>query len=309
MKTESLVSSFCWIVLSLFGLLFTCQTALAVPATKTAGVALISTGGGVAALTGVGAPFGAFIGGFEIGWGLGCVLFDPADTANAGVPVSFSAYSIYQLPKAQSLFPTIPTDLANALDSQASLMNSFVANVRAEKASLDRYQGAILIGKSDFASARLSEANAFRSQAQSFAAQAVSTLPSFLNVINSYDSSLLSRSVTLTDTLAMRDAIKSGNFPAFEQFALTAWAVTPDEMAALKQRVGSIPDSVFQNMFQQLDPVNGNSTSLGNALTVGTGLCAECVAPVPEPEEWVMMLLGFGMVGWQVKLKQRGKLQ
>jgi hypothetical protein len=28
-------------------------------------------------------------------------------------------------------------------------------------------------------------------------------------------------------------------------------------------------------------------------------------APVPEPEEWAMMLLGFGMVGWQIKRKQR----
>ena len=28
------------------------------------------------------------------------------------------------------------------------------------------------------------------------------------------------------------------------------------------------------------------------------------LAPVPEPEEWAMMLLGFGLVGYQIKRKQ-----
>ena len=31
------------------------------------------------------------------------------------------------------------------------------------------------------------------------------------------------------------------------------------------------------------------------------------VAAVPEPEEWAMMLMGFGLVGWQVNRKQ-GKI-
>jgi hypothetical protein len=29
------------------------------------------------------------------------------------------------------------------------------------------------------------------------------------------------------------------------------------------------------------------------------------IVPIPEPEEWMMMLFGFGMVGWQVKRKQK----
>jgi hypothetical protein len=29
------------------------------------------------------------------------------------------------------------------------------------------------------------------------------------------------------------------------------------------------------------------------------------LAPVPEPEEWALMLLGFGVVGFQIKRKQR----
>lgn len=32
---------------------------------------------------------------------------------------------------------------------------------------------------------------------------------------------------------------------------------------------------------------------------------AYVTTPVPEPEEWGMMLLGFGLVGWQIKRKHR----
>jgi hypothetical protein len=41
------------------------------------------------------------------------------------------------------------------------------------------------------------------------------------------------------------------------------------------------------------DPVNNFMTT------------RSCVGVVPEPDEYAMMLLGFGMVGWQIKRKQR----
>ena len=31
----------------------------------------------------------------------------------------------------------------------------------------------------------------------------------------------------------------------------------------------------------------------------------QALAPVPEPEEWVMLLVGAGLVGFQVKRKQQ----
>src|SRR5437763_7390370 len=103
-------------VLALLAMLLMSEPAWTAPTTKTAGVAAISTGTGLGfAASGVGAPVAAFIGGFEIGWGIGCVLFDPPDTANAGLPVSLSTYSVFHLPDAQTIFPTAPASLANGL--------------------------------------------------------------------------------------------------------------------------------------------------------------------------------------------------
>ena len=36
--------------------------------------------------------------------------------------------------------------------------------------------------------------------------------------------------------------------------------------------------------------------------TVYTGT----TVPVPEPEEWLMMMIGFGMVGWRVRASRKG---
>jgi hypothetical protein len=54
------------------------------------------------------------------------------------------------------------------------------------------------------------------------------------------------------------------------------------------------------------------NNSLVNALSIagfqsGNGQVT-ITSVVPEPEEYGMMLIGFGMVGWQVKRKQRKAL-
>ena len=56
----------------------------------------------------------------------------------------------------------------------------------------------------------------------------------------------------------------------------------------------------------------GSSLPLYIGFTGGTGasladqrITSFTLSPVPEPEEWAMMLLGFGMVGYQIKRKQK----
>jgi hypothetical protein len=56
----------------------------------------------------------------------------------------------------------------------------------------------------------------------------------------------------------------------------------------------------------------GPSLPLYIGFTGGTGLSLAdqritsfTLSPVPEPEEWAMMLLGAGMVGYQIKRKQK----
>jgi hypothetical protein len=47
---------------------------------------------------------------------------------------------------------------------------------------------------------------------------------------------------------------------------------------------------------------------LNNGGSYGASL-STIAAPVPEPEEWAMMLVGGGLVGFQVRRKQKGLSQ
>ena len=47
-----------------------------------------------------------------------------------------------------------------------------------------------------------------------------------------------------------------------------------------------------------------NGTTLGNGGSYA--FAVSTTAPVPEPEEWAMMLVGAGLVGYQVRRKQKG---
>ena len=49
-------------------------------------------------------------------------------------------------------------------------------------------------------------------------------------------------------------------------------------------------------------------SSAGNGNIGSAQLIFSNVAAVPEPEEWAMMLMGFGLVGYQIKRKQRNLL-
>ncbi|MFZ4700902.1 MAG: PEPxxWA-CTERM sorting domain-containing protein [Candidatus Methylumidiphilus sp.] len=65
---------------------------------------------------------------------------------------------------------------------------------------------------------------------------------------------------------------------------------------------GSFAKGSFDDTFQATvtDPVSPSST--GNPITSST-------APVPEPEEWVMMIAGIGLIGYQIRRKQKNLSQ
>jgi hypothetical protein len=56
--------------------------------------------------------------------------------------------------------------------------------------------------------------------------------------------------------------------------------------------------------------IGANSTALNTSFTVlDTALAGQrfggvALAPVPEPEEWAMIMVGFGLVGFQVRRKK-----
>jgi hypothetical protein len=270
-------------------LILAAQSSFAAPATKTGGVLAVSAG---TALSGLGVtPVGAFVGGFQIGWGIGCVLFDPPDVANAGVPVNINDLLLYQLPDVLSLDPALPANVAGAINGQADMMDAYVAHVRAYISSLDREAGAELLGRPDWAAERAAEAGVFRSQALGIGAQAAAAYPSLLAALESYAPGALAQQVTLDDILALRDEIGAGIFPAFEQMVFDSWAISSFERSALISRLGGLSDSAVAAMFSQLNP-SGGAAPAGNALLYGTELCAECLQTVPEPAGAALMAAG-----------------
>ena len=48
-----------------------------------------------------------------------------------------------------------------------------------------------------------------------------------------------------------------------------------------------------------------NGTNVGSTPASFSGSLSALTAPVPEPEEWAMMLVGTGLVGYQVSRKQK----
>jgi hypothetical protein len=65
------------------------------------------------------------------------------------------------------------------------------------------------------------------------------------------------------------------------------------------------PTPLLENHAYSLE-ING--TALNNGGSYGASL-STIAAPVPEPEEWAMMLVGGGLVGFQVRRKQKGLSQ
>ncbi|WKB51798.1 PEP-CTERM sorting domain-containing protein [Eleftheria terrae] len=289
-----------WLAKGVSVLALAAGQAFAVPPAKTAGVALISVGA-TALTAGAGSPL---VGAFQIGWGIGCVLFDPPDLIHAGDPVDLSAYSIYKLPDVRTLYPDTPTGLAVALNSYSTLMDGYLANVRAQTAAMDRRAGALELGREDWAAERWEEAVRFNKDAMAIADVAAAAFPSLLSAIDYYDPGALDRPITLEQTLAMRDLLKAGEFPAFEQFALDAWQLTDFEKAAFAQRMGAVSDADIAAFFDERGRLAAGTMTAGDAMAAGTSACSDCLPPVPEPS--TVLLLSIGLIGL-MRLSRRNR--
>ena len=191
------------------------------------------------------------------------------------------------------------------MDNYCDIMDSYVAYVRAYGQSLDREQGALLLGQPAWATARLAEAEAYRSQALTFAGQAVTSLPSLLGVMDTLYPNVLSLPLTLSDLAAFRDQTKAGGLPSFEQFAVSAWGISTTEQAALVSHLGGLSDGQLQDLFLVLDPVNGSTTTIGDGLSRGTTFSAGALAP--EPSTGLLTILAIWSVFLVSNRRQRAR--
>jgi hypothetical protein len=193
--------------------------------------------------------------------------------------------------------------LISAIDTYADILDEYVANSRARKVALDRYSGALLIGNPIFAADRLSEANLFLQNALARAKKGVTELPNLFNAFDQYEPGSLDYSVTKSDVLNVRNEIAQGMFPSSEQFAFDDWEISNDEKQLLIAKVGSVPDTIYDEIFNKLDPINGNNTTARYAIAEGTQLCADC-QEVPGP----LPILGLSaFFSYSRKLRRRCK--
>ena len=193
----------------------------------------------------------------------------------------------------------MPSNFASTFDSYMDIMDAMVAQSRAARASLDRYQGALLLGLPNEASARLNEANGFVSLLRGSFQNAKNNLPSIINMFDVLYPGILDEVVTKSMMIDIRDSIAAGVFPSVEQTALSAWGVTNTEKAFLTQRFSSLANGDIDSFFLAIDPIAGNSTSFRNALIAGTDFCATCL---PEPS--TISLFGVG-IAWMLKCRKR----
>lgn len=71
--------------------------------------------------------------------------------------------------------------------------------------------------------------------------------------------------------------------------------------AAMGNSFAALTLNLASSSYYRLD-IFGMSTGTGGGLINGS---VTTVAAVPEPEEWAMMMVGVGLVGYQIRRKQR----
>jgi hypothetical protein len=268
--------------------------------TNKAVTATTAVSAGVAAASGKVVPaankaiwvgWGVTFGAFEVGYMLGCLLVDPPDIPNAGIPVDINNYLGKNLPSILTIEPNVPALLASAIDSSFGILDLVVANARAAKDALDRYQGALLIGRDDFANARLSEFRMFREVLSGKLRQSDKALQDVTNIVSQFglDPDPLDLEITLDDVLEIRDIFASGRFPDVDQFALDAWMVTPEEQNAMIPAISSLTDADIQEMFDRYGGRGQGEAPIGSLSAGQLGIlasreCGDCqVVPGPLP--------------------------
>lgn len=238
---------------------------------------------------------------------LACFFLDPPDTENACTPVDISDLQIYSFPDAITLDPGIDPTLGAAADAFTDDLDVAIALGRAHRASLDRHEGALIIGDPTCAADRLSEANSFRAQTAAAMEQASQSFKSFIDLQDEIDPTVLDGVVTKQDVKDMRDLIAAGNYPAFEDTAIQAYNVTQEELDAGSQAMGGLADSDIDALFSIIDPSAGNSGRVGDVLSTSFALIS-FQHNIPTISEWGLVVMALlCLTGGSIVLRQRRK--
>ncbi len=256
------------------------------------GIGAVSAGGALAS-GGAALPVA---GAAQIVGGVVCFFLDPPDLANATVPVDLSDFTGFRFPSALTLDPTLPIQVAAAQDVFAGHLDDALAFARAQRTSLDRLEGALILGDPIAEEARRQEARAFGRQAQQALEKARQAFRPYLLEFDMAFPGVLDTILTKDDVKDMRDQLAAGVFPDFEQVALDAYQVTDLEKQHFAQQMSGLLDSDIDALFALLDPLNGEAATLRDALPMSfDATCADCRV-VPLPVSGVLALSGFASI-------------
>lgn len=266
-----------------------------------AAVGLISGGGGTLAaglaLTPGAQPVAAGVaiatGGFQLGYGLACLFFDPPDVVNALTPVDINQFTSFTHPDVLTIDPTVPTALADPIDTFLDHMDQMVAYSRAYRASLDRASGADILNETLAAEERRSEANAFRSTLSKLAEESISLFENLIDDFDAFDTAILDSVVYAESIIEIRDDAEDRKLPTFEETAFEAWAVTSEEEDELFGFLSSPTNEDIENFFIGIGGDLDNGITLRDAWMASVEQVSSAHVSTPSS----ISLLFIGMIG------------
>jgi hypothetical protein len=253
----------------------------------------LSVSAGIAALTptGAGQIYAAGAGGFQLGWYLGRTIFDPPDTVNAGVPVDMNSFLTgHEYPAFSTIAPSGDPTLASLMDASFEHVDRGVALARSVNASLDRYQGALIIGNPLFATARLSEAQSFLAQLKSEATLWAATIPPIIDRFDLVAPGFLDSTFTQTDARSFRDLTVAAMLPTLEPLPWGVYAPSGDEHGDIMSRVSGLTDASINTFFGGASTMTFRTVLSFGSTEIATVMQTTTI--VPEPSSATLVAAG-----------------
>lgn len=250
---------------------------------------------GASAATGIGIPIagaiGAATGSFQIGWFAMSFLFASADVPNALNPVNINDFLVSRFPDLLSVEPTLDAGVASAFDDAFDNLDVAIASNRAYQASIERQQGALILGDTGAAAARQSEADSFAAQRLAAVQQTRASIDTVVAALDTFNPLILDLVVPASEIISTRDQISSGSFPVFESLAISAWDITPEELFGMSDAFSNLTAEQIGSYLLTINPAGGDNATLRQVFIEGSDIIVD--SQIPEPPTTALLALGL----------------
>lgn len=195
------------------------------------GAGLVSGGAAILVATGVGALFGAFAAGFQIGYGGGMIAKSAAAERSRdpryAEAVALASLEVSALPDTQSE----RVDLAQPANTIVARLGTAIVNLRGLRTALDRYHAASIVGD-PISQRHRDSAVMFHEAARSSFLVVAESLRTLASGLRSHHAGAVSIEVRKVYGDFLRDLLRSG-LPSSEDRYLDAFRLVSDERERL----------------------------------------------------------------------------